>query len=290
LKVSDRLAGGRFARVVEVFPPSFSADRAREPQIGLRQKERDFVERVRKIVNLADAFLIADVKDTDRFKISTTSAAVLLREELGVEAIPVFTARDGNSASLRSSILTALSQGVDSMMFVWGDRYPRGSRTRNVYDYGSLAELIADARGLAERAGVEATLLAPVDLTKLSTRRGRELALSRLRSGAKFLLAQPPTTDSFATLGEQVSSLRDSKLEDKVLLNVFPFRGVEDVRYCREKFGWKLPSKLDSVAEEGEPALLKEARRVAEGIESYQLPGVYVSTRGRPELARFILD
>jgi len=63
LKLRQKLERRDFLRIVEVFPPNFTAERDREPLIGLRQKTRDFLERVKKIQNLADAILIADVKD-----------------------------------------------------------------------------------------------------------------------------------------------------------------------------------------------------------------------------------
>ncbi len=260
-----------------------------EPWIGLKQKSRDFVERVRRIQSLADAILIADVKDQERLKLSTVFSAALLKEKLGVEAIPVITARDSNRQMIRSAILTSFSWGLDTLMFAWGDRYPRDAGIRNVYDYESLAQLIAEAESLAKRSGVRATFLAPVDISRLRSPEGRALARKRLKSGATHLLAQPPTTDSFSTLPSHLRILRRQGLGSKVLLNVFPFRSPIDVSNCRKKFGWDLPRELDALAKKGEPELLKEARRVAARIIETDATGVYVSTRGQPEVARYIL-
>lgn len=288
--VRERLSRENFTRLVEVFPPGFNVDPKVEPVLGLKQKARDFVERIRRIQNLADAVVVADVKDLSRLKLSTVFAAALLKAELGVEAIPVFTARDSNRAATRSGILTALSQGLDTVMLVWGDRYPERDGASNVYDYPSLADLISEAKALARRSGVELTVLAPIDLAKLNSKNGRRLARDRLEKGASHLLAQPPTTDSFSTLPSHMKLLQGQRLESRVFLNVFPFRGPADITYCREKFGWQLPTELDALAADGEPALLKEAKRVAEMAEERGAAGIYVSTRGRPELARFILD
>ena len=290
MRLRDRLVRTNFTRIVEVFPPSFNTEKKLEPLIGLKQKSRDFVERVRRIQNLADAILIADVKDLGRLKLSTVFSAALLKEELGLEAVPVITARDSNRPATRSAILTAFSYGLDTMMLVWGDRYPSDGGARNVYDYRNLAELISEAASLAKRSGVDATLLAPVDISRLNSQKGRQLARERLTSGASYLLAQPPTTDSFSTLDLHTRALKKQALGSKVLLNVFPFKSREDVDHCREKFGWDLPHELETLAKGGESELLKEARRVALGITDSGAPGVYVSTRGRPELARYILD
>jgi hypothetical protein len=57
------------------------------------------------------------------------------------------------------------------------------------------------------------------------------------------------------------------------------------------RFGWKIPDVVDRLADEGgEARLIKESKMVVEKMRENRLPGVYVSTRGKPELARFILD
>lgn len=290
MRAASDSPGKEFVTLVEVFPPTFSLDPGREPDIGLREKSRDFVERVRRVRHLADAVLVAEVKDAGRVRLSAVHSAALLREEAGVEAVPVITARDSNRAGVRSAVLTAFALGIESLMLAWGDRYTEADGIGNAYDYDGLSEMLAEARLLAERAGVRAELFAPVDLTRLSSKKGVEMTRQRVRSGATRLLAQPPTTDAFATLAQHVRTLSDLDLKSKILLNVFPFRGTSDVDACRTRFGWKLPHQLDELALGGEPPLLKEARRVSEQIREAGLPGVYVSTRGRPELARFILE
>ncbi len=282
-----RRAGG-FLSIVEVFPPSFGGA-GKEPALGLRQKNRDFVERVRRIQSYADVILVADVKDTSRAKLSPVHAAALLRDETGAEAVPVVTARDSNRQGVTSSILTALSLGLRGVMLVWGDRYSEEEKVRNVYDFASLSEMVAHARGLVDRAGAKCRIFAPVDIAKLGGERGVELARSRLREGADYLLAQPPTVDAGATLRGHERVLSKLGLKERVIPNVFPFRDQADVDYCRKRFGWSIPARMDEVARAGEAELLKEAKKAAAGLAEGGFPGVYVSTRGRPELARFIL-
>ncbi len=279
-----------FTSVVEVFPPVFSQSEAKEPVLGLHQKMRDFVERVRRIEDLADAVLVADTKDPGRMKLSAVVSASVLKEETGVDAIPVITARDSNRPSVVSSLLTAFALGLTGVMVVWGDRYAEHEGAKNGYNFSSWSELVATARSLANRAGVKARILAPVDLTSLGTEKGLRLAKERLSSGADILLAQPPTTDLFSALPRHVKMLNRSRLAGRVLLNVFPFRDFQDIEACRAKFGWELPRRLDSIAGGGESALLLEARRVATAIRKRGFPGIYVTTRGKPEVARFILD
>jgi 5,10-methylenetetrahydrofolate reductase len=291
LRLAERLEKGVFTTIVEIFPPNFSAEASKEPLLGLRQKTQDIVARVKKVENLADCVLVADMKDIGRLKLSSIYTAAILRQELDTEVIPVIAARDGNRSALRTLFLSALSYGLDSVMLVWGDRYNEGEGSANVYDYPSLSKAIREMRELADRADVKATILAPVNLATLGTPKGDEIASSRIASGADCLLAQPPTSDLSETLPQQVRVLEEKNLKGRVLLNVFPFRDREDIEACRQRFRWNLPPALDAMAEEGgEARLLKESRSVVERMRAEGLPGVYVSTRGKPELARYMLD
>jgi 5,10-methylenetetrahydrofolate reductase len=290
LKLSERMGRGIFTTLIEVFPPNFSLEASREPLIGIKQKMRDMVARVRKIEDLADAILVADMKDPGRLQLASIYTAAVLRDELGAEVIPVIPTRDMNRKAIRTALLTCLSLGLDSISLVWGDRYSDGEGSKNVYDFKTLGAALAEARALADRADVNATLLSPVDISALSTPRGARIARDRLASGADLLLAQPPTSDLAHTFGRHVDALERNGLESKVLHNIFPFMSPEDVQACRERFGWDLPPELDRIAAEGERSLLKEARRVTDALRDAGLPGIYVSTRGKPELARYILD
>jgi 5,10-methylenetetrahydrofolate reductase len=281
--------GGKL-RIIEVFPPSFSVDPGREPPGGLGPKVGDFLARVRKVEGLADAFLVADIADPSRVRLSTVHTARLLHDELGVRSIPVITARDGNRQAVRTSILTSFASDLDEVMLVWGDRYAGKGDPANVYDFTGLANLIRDAGEMASRMGVKASFLAPVNLSTLGSAEGARLASGRVKAGAELLLAQPPTTDSRHAIGTHLRIINESGVGKLVLPNIFPFRDLDDISSCQARFGWKLPRRLKKLAAGGEASLLKEARRVAEYLMDERVAGMYVSTRGRPELARFILD
>lgn len=291
MRLAERLRRGIFTTMVEIFPPNFSAEMAKEPLLGLRQKTQDIVARMKKVEHLADCILVADMKDVGRLKLSSVYTAATLKQELDIEVIPVIGARDSNRSAVRTLFLSALSYGLDSVMLVWGDKYAEGDGSSNVYDYPSLSAVVKEMRELADRANVKATILAPVNVAALGTKKGDEIALSRIKSGADCLLAQPPTTDVTDTLARHEKALEEKELKNRVLLNVFPFTSKEDIDACRKRFGWDISASLDRMAVEGgEARLLKESRSVVEKMRDDRLPGVYVSTRGKPELARFILD
>lgn len=179
--------------------------------------------------------------------------------------------------------MTAFSSGLDSICLVWGDRFTGADHPRNVYDFRSLTDRISKSRTLASRAGVNAIIFAPVNVS--SAREGLERGRNRLDAGADFLLAQPPTTDSALTFGAHSSKIKDMGIVSQILLGVFPFRDTSDVEQCTLNFGWTLPARLFEIAALGETGLASEAREVIRLAERQGLRGVYLSTRGRPEVA-----
>jgi 5,10-methylenetetrahydrofolate reductase len=277
-----------FFRVVEVFPPLFPISGDRKP-IDLEEAIDRFVKSVRNVREYSDLVLVANVKNPAYLKLSTIQAASLLQDRAGVEAAPSIVVRDANRLQLMSSVLTSIASGLRTLVLVWGDRYPSSVGATNVRDYRSLSEVIEEAARITRRAKINTRLLAPVDVPKLTTKGGVKLARSRLKGGADLLLAQPPTTDPGPTFDEHLSLLESTDLKDRVLLNVFPFRSTQDVQYCEKYFGWKLPSSLYEAASRGEASLLDEAKKVALRLRKEGLPGVYVATRGKPEVARKIL-
>jgi 5,10-methylenetetrahydrofolate reductase len=278
-----------FLRIVEVFPPMFPVSPNENGSIGLEEKTERFVEGVRSIRDLADIFLIASVKNPDFLKLSTIEAARLLRDRLRVEAVPVIVVRDMNRLQFLSSILTGMSVDFGAMMIAWGDNYPASAKTTNVRDFSELSEAIREADTIRSRARSSTKFFAPVNLQLPSEDEGETLGKSRLGAGADYLLAQPPSFDS-DTLDQHVSRMEKLGIKDKVILNVFPFKDTKDLAYCEKYFGWKFSRHFREVAALGEAALLREERNVVRRLRDEKFPGLYVSTRGNPSVARSLLS
>ncbi|MBI3840817.1 MAG: hypothetical protein HY297_02505 [Thaumarchaeota archaeon] len=278
-----------FLRVVEVFPPVFPADSSGHARIDLESTVDGFVNGVRGIRDISDLVLVANLKKPDLLRLPAVQAASILQDRAGVKAAPVIVARDSNRPQLLSQILEALSLGLNSMMLAWGDRYPPGSGIFNAYDFHSLSAVISEAVELRRRTRKKVRILSPVDLARLSSRKGEMLADSRLAAGADLLLAQPPTTDSRETFGAHSRLLEKTRLKGKVLLNVFPFRSRSDAEERAKDFGWNLPPSFYTIAKSGERALLDEARKVAQRLRDEGFPGVYLATRGDPSVAEKVL-
>lgn len=277
-----------FLRVVEVFPPLFPSSRSGRGYLEVDAGLDQFVAEARANKGNADVMLVADVKDRKILKLSSLEATILLKLRGGTEAAPVIVLRDLDRPRYLSAVLTCLTLGLGHAMIAWGDDYPTGSGVLRGRDFTTLAESIREAVLLRKRARSATEFLAPVNVESLGAPRGLALAKGRVRAGAALLLAQPPTIDLEA-LGEHLRILRAAKLESRVLLNVFPFKGPEDLRRCEAYFGWRFPKRLHRRAEKGEGALREAEREVVNGLRDAGLPGVYLNTRGIEGIAGELL-
>jgi 5,10-methylenetetrahydrofolate reductase len=275
-----------FLRLVEVFPPVVR--KARKGNPNFEAEASSFVEGVGRIRSLADIVLVARLKNPELTTLPPATAASILVRQVGVDAAPVLVVRGSNRKEIASMVLGAYSLNLRTLMLAWGDRQ-LGEGPRSLDGFTSLSQVIAHARRISRMARIKGRFLAPIDLARLSTRKGVQLAKSRLDAGAALLLAQPPTTDSGRTLDAHLALLDSSGLRDSVLLSVFPFRDRDDVIRCEKNFGWRLPPSLKRrVATKGF-APIEEARALVRRLRKEGLPGVYLSTRGSPDIAQRIL-
>jgi len=277
-----------FLRVVEVLPPLYDASGGRAKRLDTGAAMERFGEEARAIRDFADIILVANVKDLKRVKFDSVHAAVILQEDYNLNAAPVIVVRDQNRPQFLSTVLTAISLGVNSMMIAWGDDYPESSHVSNVRDFADLAGAIREASRIRSRARSPARLFAPVDLESLVYPKGVALARERLRAGADFLLAQPPTTDDGETFDWHDSLLEKSGLKERVLPNVFHFKDDADIRHYERMFGWMLPRGLHQAAK-GEGGLAELETRVVRRLRVTGYAGVYLSTRGNPSVAERVL-
>ena len=278
-----------FLRVLEFLPPLFPFTDKEDGALDVAASTERFTDAVRGVRAFGDVFLVANVKDPALLKLDAVQTAAMLREVLGVDAAPVIVVRDQNRPRFLSSALSGKSAELKWVMFAWGDDLPASAKVSNVRDYGSLAAAIRDASRIRSRALSPTRFFAPVDIDSLASPEGVSLAMGRLRAGADMLLAQPPTTDAEETFDRHASTVRKAGLEGRVILGVFPFMGARDVRLYERKFGWTLPKTLHRAAAKGEGELLETGREVVRRLRSEGHPGVYLTTRGNPAIARRLL-
>jgi 5,10-methylenetetrahydrofolate reductase len=279
-----------FLRVVEVLPPLFDASRSKDDRIAADAAMERFTQEVRSIRDCADVILVANVKDTRRLKFDSVHAAVMLQEDFLLETGPVIVVRDQNRPQFLSTVLTAVSLGLNSVMIAWGDEYPASAKASNVRDFQDLAAAIREASLIRSRARAPTRIFAPVDIESLAYPRGMALARKRLSAGGDMLLAQPPTTDAGDVFDRHLSLLENAGLKGKVLPNVFPFKDADDVRRYEKMFGWRLPKGVHETAAKGERELLQLGRKIVRRLRREGFPGVYLTTRGNPGLAEALLS
>jgi 5,10-methylenetetrahydrofolate reductase len=278
-----------FFRVVEVFPPMFPfREDDREP-LALDEKVERFVEDVRGARDFGDLFLVANVKDPELLKLSSVEAAFILQDRTRVRAAPALVVRDMNRLQFLSTVVTAISFELDSLLVVWGDSYPASAKATNVRDFSSLGRALHEVNSIRRKARSPMRLLAPVDLNRLDSPKGKAQAEERLRAGAQYLLAQPPTTDAEEAFDTHSALLKKSGMSDRILLNIFPFRDERDVTECERNFGWRLPKGLHQAAAAGGDSLVSSEREVVRRLREEGFPGVYLSTRGAPSIATKLL-
>ena len=278
-----------FLRVVEVLPPLFAAAGSSMDRLAASAATERFGDEARGIRDFADVIVVANVKDLTRIKFDSVHAAVMLQEDFSLPAAPVVVVRDQNRPQFLSTVLTVVSLGLNSMMIAWGDDYPKSSRASNVRDFPDLARAIREASRIRSRARSPTRFFAPIDIEGLAYPRGVVLAKERLKAGADFLLAQPPTTDDGETFERHASLLERTGLKEKVLLNVFHFKDEGDVRKYERMFGWRLPGELHQAAK-GEGGLVGLEREVIRRLRTEGFTGVYLSTRGNPSIAGRLLS
>jgi 5,10-methylenetetrahydrofolate reductase len=276
-----------FLRVVEVLPPLFPSNH--RGKLHASAALNRFIEDVRGIKSLADVVLVANVKREGVLKVDPVHAAAALRADLGVDAAPVVVLRDLNRQQFLSTILTAATIGLRSAMVAWGDDYPEGSPTSNVRDYPNLAKAIQEAYGVASRVRSDFRIFAPVDIGELAHPGGTRRARDRIGAGAALLLAQPPTTDPRETFARHIGLVEGAGLRGKVLLSVFHFKGEKDVDRYEALFGWKLPKALHRASHDGEEGLVRLEGEIIKRMRREGLPGVCLSTRGEPGIAKLLL-
>ena len=279
-----------FLKVVEVLPPMLSGAGEGDGSVSMERRVKSFTEEIMAIQSYVVMILVANVKRDDATTVDPVQAALLLHEALGVDAAPVIVVRDLNRSRFLSTVLTAVALGLRSAMVAWGDDLRPGSTSSNVRDFPDLSTAIRAAAAIALSVNPRFRILAPVNVEGLSTGSGVKRAKDRLAAGADLLLAQPPTTDDGEAFDRHLDLLRKAGLDRKTCLGVFHFRGQEDVEHYEALFGWRLPRSLHESSGAGESALAEVERRVIGRIQAEGLPGVCVSTRGLPHIAKSLLS
>lgn len=282
------LSSTDFLQTVELWPPGFvsGSDHNR-----LDDQFEWLCERIEILGEYFDAFHVADLNTPSRRYLDSVLTAIQLKGRFRwLEVAPTVCARDRNKKALEEAISSALFFGIDNLILVRGDPFPKGWKgaPRNVYDVPSVADLERLARRVQSNIGIEeVSLLTPIDLTKLGDEGYLSVIKERERATSDVFLSQIYTGEPEEYL-ELVDGLRSEGVRSPVLHNVFPFLSYDDAVSLSERFGFKVPRQvLSDLRASGAAAGVRIASRFRSALESNRgkVNGVFISSRGEPELA-----
>ncbi len=282
------LAGTDFLQTVELWPPGFSSGSGPH---SLEDQFSWLCERLEILGEYFDAFHVADLNTPSRRYLDSVLTAVQLRQRFRwLELAPTVCARDRNRKALEEAISSALFFGMDNIILVRGDPFPSGPKRmpRNVYDVAGVSGLVRLARRVQKSIGLdELCLLSPIDLTRIGDESYLEVVKDRERATSDVFLSQIFTgePEDYLLL---VDRLRSEGIRSPVLHNVFPFLSFDDAAKLSRRFGFKVPRAfLSELKESGASAGIRSASRFRDALESNRgkVNGVFVSSRGEPELA-----
>ncbi len=296
LKLSDLARSGHFLRIIEVFPPMIPAPAGVSSiqKFDLNWRFERLVQGLVRTDPLADAFSIPELKDGNRVHLNSVGVASEIKKRTGSEIIPTITLRDSNRQSLYGMIAYGIFAGIQNLLLVRGDAYGAGNGTKNepknVYDISRVSTLISTVRELESRLDYSLCLLSPINLGKsndanyLNTIREREL------SGVDLFLSEQMFED-LETYLARVETIRKYGITKPIVHSIFPLKDYNDALGLTQKFGWKFTDyELANLKKTGPRYGLEMARTRYRSLLAHKdlIQGVSVSTRGNPEVARYI--
>ena len=282
----NRLIASRgFVKTVEVLPP-----RSAEPGAGHGSADlAPYAEELRNVASHFDGIQIAEQGGRSRRRFGSVAAAVALKRATPtLELAPTLSSMGRSRESLEESIRSTMRAGVDNIILVWGDRPPGEPAQRTTSEVPRVSELISLARAAQSEMDVrDLCILAPINLPRLGDPKYLETVRGRERATADVFLSQPYVgePESYLLL---LDRLRSEGVRTPVLHDVFPLLSREDAVRMSQRWGFGVPRKaLEELRESGRAAGLRRARAFLEALESdsRRVDGVYISSRGEPELA-----
>jgi 5,10-methylenetetrahydrofolate reductase len=275
-------------QTVELWPPSWPVE---GPSSSLDNQFSWLSERLEILGKYFDAFHVADLKNPRRrYMDSVITSLQLKQKQPWLEIMPTLTVRDRNKKSFYGVVASILNSGIDNLILVWGDPFTGKEQaySSNAYDMRSVSESIRAARDVQKQFdSVNLCILSPLDLTKIRQPNYLEKVKERERSGSDVFLSQT-FFGAPETYIEAIDTVRSEGIRSPILHNVFPFFGYDDALDISKRFQLPVSKELLDRLRAGGAA---EGLRIASGFREAlhanrgKVNGVYVSSRGEPELA-----
>ena len=296
MHLSDLIESGHFLRIIEVFPPGLpSPDELKAVQkFDLNLRFDRLVQGIVRTEALADAISIPELKEGGRIHMNSVGVATELKKRTGTAVIPTLTLRDGNKHNLLGTISYALFSGIENVLMVRGDPYS-GNGTKepkNVYDIGKVSQLIATTRKLESHITSDRPLciLSPINLAKSEDKMYLKTVKDREFSGVDIFLAEQMFEDVDSYI-RRIETVRKYGIKKPIVHSILPIKDYSDAMYLISKFGWSINEfELANLKKDGPRYGLEMARQRYRALLSHKdsVQGVSISTRGNPEVARYV--
>jgi 5,10-methylenetetrahydrofolate reductase len=296
MRLSDLARSGHFIRIVEVFPPAIPSPHEIKPiqKFDLNIRFDRLVQGLIRTEPFADAFSLPELKDGNRIHLNSVGIATELKRRTGSSVIPTVTLRDANKHNLFGTITYALFAGIENILFVRGDPYgDDGAKApKNVYDIEKVSNLISTARKLESHIASEHQLciLSPINLAKSDDKKYLETLKERELSGVDIFIGEQMFEDLDVYLA-RIDAIRKYGIRKPIVHSIFPLKDHEDASALVQKFGWGIrDSELANLKKGGPKYGIEMARDRYRSLFKHRdlVEGVSVSTRGNPEVARYI--
>ncbi len=296
MRLSDLAKNGQFIRIIEIFPPVLPSpdEVTKEQKFDLNLRFERILQGIMRTEHLADAFSLPELKDGNRIHLNTVGIATEIKRRTGIAVIPTITLRDSNKHNLLGTISFALFAGIENLLIVRGDPYSneQSKEPKNVYDISKVSNLISTARKMESHISNdrELCILSPINLAKSDDESYLNTVKEREYSGVDIFLAEQMFDDTESYLG-RIEKVREFGISRPIVHSIFPIKDYEDGVNLVDKFGWKISEfELANLKKEGPRYGLDMARQRYRALLHRKdlAQGVSISTRGNPEVARFV--
>lgn len=296
MRLSELAGSGHFIRIIEVFPPAMPSPESLEPvqKFDLSLRFDRLIQGLIRTEALADAFSLPELKDGNRVHLNSIGVATEIKRRTGSEVIPTITLRDANRHNLLGMLTYALFAGIENLLIVRGDPYGDNSYRdpKNVYDVSKVSSLISTTRKLESHIASEHALcvLSPINLRKSSDEAYLKTVKERELSGVDLFIGEQMFED-LETYLARIEAIRKYGIHKPIVHSIFPLKDDEDAASLVQKFGWGINDfELANLKKGGARYGLETARERYRALLSHKdlIQGVSISTRGNPEVARYI--
>ena len=278
-RLARGLSDGEFVTLIEILPPRGSA-------AGKEiESARLFHQHQVSAINIPDG-------PRASARMSNQALALMLQQQVGVEAVLHYCCRDRNVISMQSDLLGAYALGVRNLILITGDppklgNYPDATAVFDVDAIG-LTQLVSNLnRGLdlgGNAIGGQTGFLIGVGANPGNPNFEEELRRFRLKveAGAEYAVTQP--VFETAVLERFLDAIADLRIP--VIAGIWPLASARQAEFMSQELHVAVPETVQerlraaASVEEARQIGLEEAQAMIRALRP-RIQGVQISVLGR---------